>query len=153
MIPYNLNQEKFYSSFVGYLFHFCFVYIAVIWLLHLFHLFLGVVFPFWSKFLNEKKWKVRLHIVEVLGSIVLCSLAPTVYVSVSTYLLARFPTVFIFPGAKVIFYTIVLPLAVTFAVGTNLIFFTFFTIHKVNVATCQLNVIYALSISLLYREE
>ena len=94
-----------------------------------------MVFPFWSKFLNEKKWKVRLHIVEVLGSIVLCSLAPTVYVSVSTYTLARFPAVLIFPGAKVIFYTILLPLVITLAVGTNLIFFTFFTIHKVNVAT------------------
>ena len=68
---------------------------------------------------------------EVLGSIVLSSITPTVYVNVSTYTLARFPPAFIFPGAKIIFYTIILPLAIILAVGVNLIFFTFFTIHKV----------------------
>ena len=127
--PY--NHKLFYSPIVGFFTHFCVVYLAVIWLLHLFHLFLGVVFPFWSKRLTEKKWKIRLYIMEVLGSIVLCSIAPTVHVNVSSYAIERLPPVFVFPGPRMIFYTMVLPLAIIFSVGVNLIFFTFFTIHKV----------------------
>ena len=68
-----------YLPCIGFFFHFCFVYLVVIWLLHLFHLFLGVVFPFWSKFLNEKKWKIQLYAVEMFESVILCSLAPTIY--------------------------------------------------------------------------
>ena len=98
----------FYFSAVGIFCHFCFVYLTVIWLLHLFHLFLGVVFPFRSKLLNERKWKIRLHVTEVFGSIVLCSIAPTIYVSVSAYTLPRLPPVLLFPGAKVIYYYLLL---------------------------------------------
>ena len=104
---------------------------AVTWFLHLFHLFLGVEFPFWSRFLNEKKWKIRLHVVEVLGSVVLCSLAPTIFVSVSEYTLSRFPPLFALPSREVAFYTIVLPLCIILAVGVNITFYTFLSIHKV----------------------
>ena len=104
---------------------------AVTWFLHLFHLFLGVAFPFWSRFLSEKKWKIRLHVVEVLGSVLLCSLAPTVVVSDSEYTLGRFPPLFALPSRVVVFYTTVLPLAIILAAGINLTSFTFLSIHKV----------------------
>ena len=104
---------------------------AVTWFLHLFHLFLGVAFPFWSRFLNEKKWKIRLHVVEVLGSVVLCSLAPTIFVSVSEYVPGKFPPLFAVASREVIFYTIVLPLAIILAAGINLTFYTLLSIHKV----------------------
>ena len=104
---------------------------VVTWLLHLLHLFLGITFPFWSRFLNEKKWKIRLHVVEVLGSVVLCSLAPTIFVSVSEYVPGRFPPLFAVPSREVIFYTIVLPLAIILAGGINLTFYTLLSIHKV----------------------
>ena len=103
----------------------------VTWFLHLFHLFLGVAFPFWSRFLSEQKWKIRLHIVEVSGSVVLCSLAPTMFVSVSEYVFGRFPPLFALPSREVAFYTIVLPLALILATGVNLTFYTFWSIHKV----------------------
>ena len=104
---------------------------SAMWFLHLFHLFLGVVFPFQSKFLNEKKFKFRLHVLEVLGSIVLCSLAPTIFVSVSGYTFGSFPPLVFLPSRRVAFYTIVLPLAVILACGVNLTFYTFLSIHKV----------------------
>ena len=110
------------------------MYLAVIGLLHLFHLFLGIVFPFWSKFLNEKKWKVRLYVVEMFGSVVLCSLAPIIYIGGgSRYGFTRFPQVVVFPSAEMVFYSMLMPLAIILAVGANLVFYTFFTIHKVKV--------------------
>ena len=104
---------------------------SVTWFLHLFHLFLEVVFPLQSKFLSEKKWKIRLHVSEVFGSVVLCSLAPTIFVSVSEYTLGRFPPLFALPSRGVAFYTIVLPLVITLVAGINLTFYTFLSIHKV----------------------
>ena len=104
---------------------------AVTWFLHLFHLFLGVAFPFRSRFLNEKKWKIRLHVLEMLGSVVLCSLAPTIFVIVSEYVPERFPPLFAVASREVIFYTIVLPLAIILAAGINLTFYTLLSIHKV----------------------
>ena len=116
---------------IGFVFHFCLMFMGVTWFLHLFHLFLGVAFPFRSRFLNENKWKIRLHVVEVLGSVVLCSLAPTIFVSVSEYTLGRFPPLFALPSREVAFYTIVLPLCIILAVGVNITFYTFLSIHKV----------------------
>ena len=104
---------------------------VVIWFLHLFHLFVGVVFPFRSQFLKEKKWKIRLHIVEVLGAIILCGLAPTIIVTVSNYTLGRFPPLFALPSREAAFYTVEVPLVVILAVGVNLTFYTFLSIHKV----------------------
>ena len=104
---------------------------VVNWFLHLFHLFLGVAFPFRSKFLSEKKWKIRLHVVEVFGSVLLCSLAPTIFISVSEYVPGRFPPLFALPSRVVVFYTIVLPLAIILAAGINLTSFTALSIHKV----------------------
>ena len=104
---------------------------AVNWLLHLFHLFLGVVFPFWSKFLKEKKWKIRLHVVEVLGAVTLCSLAPTILAASSSYTLSRFPPLLALPSRDIVFFTVEIPLAIILAVGVNLTFYTFLSIHKV----------------------
>ena len=116
---------------IGFVFHFSVVFMSLMWFLHLFHLFLGIVFPFRSKFLNEKKFKFRLHVLEVFGSIVLCSLAPTIFVSVSEYTLVRFPPLFALPSRRVSFYTIALPLAINLACGVNLTFYTLLSIHKV----------------------
>ena len=126
--------SMYFLSYVGFALHFCWTFMAVTWFLHLFHLFLGVVLPFQTRFLSEKKWKIRLHVAEVFGSVVLCSLAPTIYVSVSEYTLARFPPLFTLPSREVAFYTIVLPLAIILAVGVNLTFYTFLSLHKVCVA-------------------
>ena len=125
-----------YSFILGFVFHFSSVFMSVTWFLHLFHLFLGVTFLFWSRFLSEKKWKIRLHVLEVLGSVVLCSLAPTIFVSVSEYTLGRFPPLFALPSRGVAFYTMVLPLVITLAAGVNLTFYTFLSIHKVHTYVC-----------------
>ena len=89
------------------------------------------MFPFSSKYLNEKKWRIRLYVVEMVGSIVLCSIAPIIYISVSDYRITRFPQTVTFPSTEVIFYSILIPFAMILAVGINLVFYTFFTIHKV----------------------
>ena len=119
------------SSVIGFAFHLCVIFLPFTWFLHLLHLFLGVVFPFRLKFLNEKKWKIRLHVFELLGSIVLCGLPPAIYISVSDYTIARFPPLFALPLREVAFYAIVLPQCIILSVGLNIGFYTFFSIHKV----------------------
>ena len=67
------------------------------------------------------------------GSVVLCSLAPIIYISGSDHDISIYPEVIILPSAEMTFYSGIIPLAMILAVGVNLIFYTFFTIHKVNV--------------------
>lgn len=119
------------NAFIGFVFHFCLVFATLTWFLHMFHFFLGIAFPFWSRFLNEQNWKIRLHVAEVFASFVLCSLAPTVFVFVSEYALARFPPLLVRPSRDVSFYTIILPLAILLAIGVNLMIYSLIGIHKV----------------------
>ena len=72
---------------------------------------------------------------EVFGSILLCSLAPTVFVSVSEYTLSRFPPLFARPSKDVSFYTIILPLSILLAIGVNLMIYSLIAIHKVRMMT------------------
>ena len=67
------------------------------------------------------------------GSVVLCSLAPIIYISGSEYGISNFPLVITFPSPEMSFYSILIPLDMILAVGVNLIFYTFFTIHKVKI--------------------
>ena len=121
----------------GFATHFSLVFATVTWFLHMFHFFLGIAFPFWSRFLNEQKWKIRLHVMEIIGSVVLCSLAPIVFVSVSDYNLSRFPPLFARPSRDVSFFTIILPLAILLAVGLNLMIYSLNGIHKVRIKLCS----------------
>ena len=82
-------------------------------------------------FLSEQKWKIRLHIAEGLGCIVVSSIAPIVCLSMSQYTIARFPPLFVRPSRDIIFYSVVLPNTVLLAVGVNLTIYSFHTIRKV----------------------
>ena len=115
----------------GFVSHFALLCATLTWFLHLFHLFLAVVFPFWSQFLSEQKWKIRLHILEVVGCVVVSSIAPIIFVSTSEYTIARFPPLFPQPSRDVVFYSLVLPNTILIAIGVNLTIYSFITIHKV----------------------
>ena len=65
------------------------------------------------------------------GSVVLCSLAPIIYISGSEYYISRFPQVTPWPSTEMVFYSVLIPLAMILAVGVSLVYYTFFTIHKV----------------------
>ena len=67
----------------------------------------------------------------MLGSVLLCSLAPTIFVIVSEYVPGRFPPLFAVASREVVFYTMILPLTVILAAGINLTFYTLLRIHKV----------------------
>ena len=127
-----------YTKFVyfiiptGFVTHFIFVFGTVTWFLHLFHLFLVVSFPFWSKFLSEQKWKIRLHVVEVFGSVVLCSIAPITFISVSEYTTTRLPPLFPRPSNDVLFFSMILPNTVLLGIGVNLTVYSLMNIRKVN---------------------
>ena len=104
---------------------------SVTWFLHLLHLFLVVSFPFWSNFLSEQKWKIRLHVLEVFGSVLLCNLGPVIFVSVSEYTFARFPPFFPRPSKDAAFYTLILPSNILLAIGVDLTIYSFIGLHKV----------------------
>ena len=108
------------------------MFISITWFLHVFHLFLGLAFPFWtSNFFSEVGWKWKLFILETLGAILFSIPGPTIVLSISEYRLGRFPPLFPLPNKELSLYTLILPLTILLAVGVNLIFFCFGTIHKV----------------------
>ena len=114
------------------LFHWSLVLLAVLWLLHLIHLFIKIVLPIWSRKLDRKQTKIILHVTEVGGAFVLCGLAPIVFVSVSEYSAVQFPPIYCGASKPVIFYTICLPLCVILATGVILAIIMFWTLHKVS---------------------
>ena len=128
-VQLNFNYIFYYVT--GFVLHFSIMFITLTWFLHLFHLFLAVAFPFWSEFLSEQKWKIRLHVLEVLGCVVVSSIAPIIFVSTSEYAIARFPPVFVWASRDVTFYSVVLPNTILVAIVINLTVYSFVIIRKV----------------------
>jgi len=109
---------------------------TVTWFLHVFHLFLLIMFPIWSlQFFSHTKGtrKLKLCILEIVGSVIFSSIFPTIVLSVSHYKNARFPPLIMLPSKKLSLYTMILPVTILMAVGINLIFLSLWKIHKVSV--------------------
>ena len=117
--------------FTGFINHSAVSILATTTLFYVFHLFLGVAFPFRTKFLYEKRWKLRLHITEGIGIVLLSTLAPVVYVSTSDYQTASLPPSAGQPNIIVAFYTLVLPQCIGLAAIVNMNIYSLYRIHKV----------------------
>ena len=118
------------SLITGVIFHWSLMLLAVLWLLHLIHLFIKIVFPIWSRKLDRKQTKIILHVTEVTGAFILCGLVPIIFVSVSEYSFFQFPPIYCAASRQVVFYTICLPLCVILASGVILAIIMFWTLHK-----------------------
>jgi len=121
------NMHNF--SCAGFLYHMCVILMMIFWMLNVVHIFLKIVFPFVSRRIDEKLQ--LLHITEVVGSVILCSLAPIIYISTSQYKMTRFPPLLCVPSIDVYFYTISIPLCIILTIGVNLLIITLWKIHKV----------------------
>ena len=106
--------------------------LAAFWLLHIIHLFIKIKLPLWSRKLDKKRTKIILHITEVPGAIILCCLAPVVYISVSEYSVGRFPLLLCIPSKEVNFYTVCIPLCVMIGSGVILAIIMFWMLHRVS---------------------
>jgi len=118
----------------GFVYQSCLLFMTVTWFLHVFHLFLVITFPIWSlQFFSHSKGtrKLILCILEILGSVIFCSILPTIVLSVSHYRIATFPPLITIPTRELSLYTFILPVTLLLAVGVNLIFLSFWKIHKV----------------------
>jgi len=116
--------------------------VFVIWLLHIVHLFIRIAFPIWARKLTEKRTKIILHIAEITGAAIICSLAPIIYISVSDskYRFRIFPPLLCFPSSEVYFYTICLPLCLVIGTGVILAIFMFRILHKVSRCSIRIHV-------------
>lgn len=121
----------------GFVFHWTLVLLATLWLLHLIHLFLRIVFPIWSRKLNKKRTKIIMHVTEVTGATILCGITPVAFISTSEYNFQRFPPFICFPTKSVSFYSICLPLCVIVGTGVILAIIMFWTLHKVSYSVCE----------------
>ena len=117
---------------IGFAFHWTIVLLCIFWLLHIIHLFMKIAFPMWSRKLDRRQIKIILHVMEVVGSLCLCSIAPIAFVTVSNYNFGRFPPLLCVPSKEVTFYTICLPLCFMMATGTILAIIMFWMLHKVS---------------------
>ena len=90
-----------------------------------------IAFPMWSRKLDRKQTKNILHVVEVVGAIFLCTLAPTLNVIFSKYQFGRFPPLICIPSKEVSFYTVCLPLCIVMGTGVILAIIMFWMLYKV----------------------
>jgi len=106
------------------------------WLLHLFHVYLSVVFPIRSHFLKTKRWSKRIHIAEVVGSILISVLCPAmVLVTSINYNLIFYPPLLCTPATQVsVFYSMSIPVVIIGIIGVDLIIAIVWTLLKVS---CQ----------------
>jgi len=126
------NSQNYFISFAGFVTQFCFLFMAITWFFYIFHLFLGLAFPFWSRqFFSEKKRRLKICVLEICGAILLSAVFPSIVLSVSDFRLARFPPVFVFPTKELALYTLLVPICIMLIVGINLTFLSFWIIHKV----------------------
>jgi len=113
------------------MFHWLTVLLCVLWLLHVIHLFIKIVFPVKSRQLDFKRTKIILHVTEVIGASFITILAPVVFVSVSEYNIGRFPPVLCLPSREVGFYTMCVPLCAVIGAGVILTVIIFWRLHQV----------------------
>ena len=121
-----------YLYITGVIFHWLLVLLTVLWLLHLIHLFIKIVYPIRSRKLDRKQTKIILHVTEVGGAFILCGLAPITFVSMSEYSIGRFPPLLCLPSKVVNFYTVCIPLCIILASGVILAIIMFWLLHKVS---------------------
>ena len=116
------------------MFHFCFTLMSLFWLLHLFHIYLSVVFPIKARFLKTKKWRRGLHITEVAGSLLISVLVPGILLLTNIdYNMAFYPPLLCLPGTQVsVFYSIAVPAVLFTVVGLSLIVIVTWTLLKVS---------------------
>ena len=106
--------------------------LAMLWLLHLMHLFVKIAFPIWSRKFHNKRTNFIIHTAEVTGAIVLCGIAPAVFISTSEYNFQQFPPFICFPTKSVGFYTMCLPLCLMVGSGVILAIIMFWMLHMVS---------------------
>ena len=108
------------------------VLLAMLWLLHLIHLFIKLAFPIWSRKLNIKRRKNVLHVTEVTGATILCGVTPVIFISTSQYTFQQFPPFICFPTRSVSFYSMCLPLCIMVGTGVILTIIMFWILHEVS---------------------
>ena len=118
-------------SFLGFILHFVMLFMTMTWSLHIFHLFLGITFPFWSRFLQTKKWKLILCIGELISVIILSAIPPAIFLCISEYGIFWYPPSHVLPRSELGIYLLFLPVTILCSIGTNMIIFCFWTLRKV----------------------
>ncbi|XP_065914487.1 uncharacterized protein [Dysidea avara] len=124
-------EPSVFTQIMGFVIQFCFLFMAITWFFYVFHLFLGLAFPFWSaRLFSEETRKLKICVLEIFGAFIFSGTFPTIVLSMSDFRLARFPPVIVIPSKDLILYTLLLPIAILLIVGVNLTFLSFWIIHK-----------------------
>ncbi|XP_065915301.1 uncharacterized protein [Dysidea avara] len=127
----SFQEPSLFAKIIGFVIQFCFLFMATTWFFYVFHLFLGLAFPFWSaRLFSEETRKLKICIMEIFGAFTFSGIFPTIVLSVSDFRIARFPPVIVIPSKDLILYTFLLPIAILLIVGVNLMFLSFWIIHK-----------------------
>ncbi|XP_065890997.1 uncharacterized protein [Dysidea avara] len=127
-----IEEPTVFCNISGGVFQFCLMLMSSFWLLHLFHVYLSIVFPIRSRFLKTKKWSQRLHIAEVVGSIFISALCPAVVLATNiNYNLIFYPPLLCTPATQIsVFYSMTIPVVLVTVIGLNLIVTVVWTLFK-----------------------
>ena len=122
------------SCILGSLLFYCFMQIAVLWILHVSVIFWNVRFPDQYMLLNRRHQVKYIHLVSVLVAIVVPVIPVAVIYGTGGFVNGRFPPLLCLPSnANAAFYSLVLPVSVLIASGVTLLLAVFWTLHKVSV--------------------
>ena len=114
---------------LGFIFYFVVLFISLAWSLHIFHLFLGIAFPFWSKSFQAKK--LKLCIGELFVITIVSIIQPILVLCISEYQIVWYPPSVVIPSQQILNYVVVITVTILYSIGTNMIIFCFWTLHKV----------------------
>ena len=118
---------------LGAVFHFLVILMGISWFLHLFHVYLNILFPIQLNFLNRKTWSRGLHITEVAGAIILSAIGPmAVFISGNKYNIGTLPPIICVPSSTYLtIYTMFIPLVLMSTTGVCIIITMLWALIKV----------------------
>ena len=119
--------------FLGAIFHFLVMLIGIFWFLHLFHVYLNILFPIQLNVLNRKTWSRGLHVAEVTGTIIVGAIGPmAIFISGDKYNTPTFPPISCFPESiHHNIYSVFIPLVLMFTIGVCIIVTMLWTLIRV----------------------
>ena len=139
------DDQNSYSSYIGAVFYYALLQLAIFWLCHILTVFWALKFPFHARVFRKTDRMKFIHIASVLSG-VLIPFFPVVVTMIEFsynkssaeavkgglgFGIIRFPPILCVGRHKhTTFYSLIFPLCIILAVGINFLIYVFWIIHK-----------------------
>ena len=129
-----MHLLSFYSlmyTSLGFILHLTFTCFMGFWCFHLFHLFLGLAYPYQAKhWMDSRATRMKFHIIEVVIVLIFGIVPPILVISLSNY--QDIGLVCLPRSTDLLFHGETMPCCFVFCIGLSLMFYSLWILRKVS---------------------